>query len=349
MTRNMSTFPAAASSPKMAKTVVIAIVGFKNLDDILNCLQALGRLTFQDFVVHICENGGAAAYGALIAALDGIATAEATAPVIRDPGLTKTWRGRLAGTGQAIEVYHSATNSGYAGGVNACLRQIPPEFEWGALWILNPDAVPEPGALQAMADHAAKDPSYGIIGSRVILRESRRVQLYGGRWRPMLARGFNIGLHAEADALPDVAAVEAEMTYVYGASMYVTRAFYEAVGLMDERYFLYNEEVDWCFRRGRFRLGYAHGSIVYHAHGSTIGSSVNRRQRSRLSVYLDERNKLLFTKRFFPVRFTAIAAVTLLLTTQYLKQGAVKNFGNALDGWLAGIRGEEGLPHWMRG
>jgi GT2 family glycosyltransferase len=134
------------------------------------------------------------------------------------------------------------------------------------------------------------------------------------------------------------------MNYVSGASLFATRAYIESVGLMDERYFLYCEEVDWCFRRGHRRLGYAHEAIVYHAHGTTIGSSADLKDRSSISVYLSERNKLLFTRRFYPVLYPLVVVTTLLLTLQYLKSAAVNNFFVALSGWLAGVRGEDGPP-----
>ena len=138
------------------------------------------------------------------------------------------------------------------------------------------------------------------------------------------------------------------MNYVSGASLFATRDYVEAVGLLDERYFLYCEEVDWCFRRGARRLGYAHEALVYHAHGTTIGSSSDRRKRSPLSVYLDERNRHLLTRRFFPKRYPLVAIATLLFTAQYLRARAGANFIVALSGWYAGLRGEEGLPERFR-
>nr|WP_229426843.1 hypothetical protein [Microvirga alba] len=159
-----------------------------------------------------------------------------------------------------------------------------------------------------------------------------------------MARGFNLGMGEPADREPDVAAIERQMDWVCGASLFASRRYIESVGRMNERYFLYNEEVDWCFRRGSFRLGYAHHSIVYHSFGATMGSSVSRRQCSGLSVYLDERNKLLFTRRFFPSRYPIVVLITLLLTSQYLFDGAPANFRHALGGWFAGLMQREGVP-----
>ena len=153
------------------------------------------------------------------------------------------------------------------------------------------------------------------MGSRLVSKSMHKVQQYGGRWRPLIGRGFNIGMGADQDAAADVADIERSMTYVSGASLYATRAYCDAVGFMQEDYFLYAEDVDWCLRGVGRLLGYAHDALVYHKHGSTIGSNSNRKLRSRLSVYLDERNKLLLTRRYIPKLFPLVVVTTFLLTT----------------------------------
>lgn len=323
--------------------VMIAIVGYRNAADMHACLSALARLTERNFIVSICENGGAAAYGALIEQLANLVDFTHEAPPLRDPNVSEAREGRLRPGGQPVRIYNATSNLGYAGGVNVSIAQMAPDERWSAMWILNPDTEPHPDALRALIARARE--GYGIVGSRLVFKASARVQLYGGgRWRWLMGRGLNIGMNAPADAAPDIAAIERQMNYVSGASLFATRDFIDQAGPMDDRYFLYCEEVDWCFRRGPFRLGYAHDSIVDHAHGSTIGAGSSRGDWSRLAVYLDERNKLLFTRRFFPGRYPLVLLTTLLLTLQYLKLGAGANFLVALSGWWAGLRGEDGRP-----
>jgi GT2 family glycosyltransferase len=185
---------------------------------------------------------------------------------------------------------------------------------------------------------------YGIVGSRIILTGSRHVQLRAGRWRRLIARGFNIGYGEPVEAPADIAAIEAAADYVSGAALYVTREYIRTVGPMDESYFLYCEEVDWCLRRGQFRIGYAHDSIVYHDHGLTLGSAAAMRERSPLSVYLDERNKLLLTRKLFPQIYPLVVAATAALLVQYLARRAPLQFRHGMAGWLAGIAGETGPP-----
>jgi GT2 family glycosyltransferase len=156
-------------------------------------------------------------------------------------------------------------------------------------------------------------------------------------------------MYQEADSVPDFEEVERSMNYVLGTSLFVSKSFIKSVGLMDERYFLYCEEVDWCLRRGHLRLGYAHESIVYHLGSTTIGGTAPAKQRSNLSVYLSERNGLLLTRRFFAKRYPLVVLTTLLFTARYLQAGAFKNFFVAITGWWAGVRGEIGQPsRWVR-
>jgi GT2 family glycosyltransferase len=90
--------------------------------------------------------------------------------------------------------------------------------------------------------------------------------------------------------------------YPVGASMLVTREFVDTVGLMDEHYFLYYEEVDWAARgRARgFRPAVALRSQVRHKEGASTGSRGSARNKSFLSEYYGVVNRLRFTGKFSP-------------------------------------------------
>jgi hypothetical protein len=322
----------------MSHHVAIIIVSFDNPEDVITCLDALKLSTYRDFSVHISENAGRQAFEALWEALLGSGLADAPSKPAEDRR-----EARLFDDDRPLRILSSPDNPGYAGGINRCLDLID---AFDAVWILNPDTSPTPSALGALVDRA-RTGGFDITGGRFVDPDTRKVQLYGGCWRPLIARGYNIGRGEPEDAVPDTAAIEARMSYVGGACMLVTRRYFETIGRMRDDYFLYCEEIDWCLRRGALRLGYAHDCIVYHAHGTTIGSSSDRRRRSRLSVYLDERNKLLLTRRCYPALYPLVLLTTLALTAQYLRHGAWRNFLVALDGWWAGARGETGKPYWF--
>jgi GT2 family glycosyltransferase len=137
------------------------------------------------------------------------------------------------------------------------------------------------------------------------------VQALGGytydRWT---ARGWPIR-DQNGHPVPSTAqVVDEHLDYVVGASMLISRAFLETVGLMEEDYFLYFEELDWALRaKGRFRLTYCPNSIVYHKEGGSLGSSSTPRNRSVTSEYYWTRNRIHFTMRFYPYALPLVTAV----------------------------------------
>jgi N-acetylglucosaminyl-diphospho-decaprenol L-rhamnosyltransferase len=302
--------------------VAVAIVGFRNAEDIARCLSALSASTYADFEVVICENGGAESAAALSARLPR----------------------RLAG-GQSVRVLDAGSNLGYAGGVNRAIAAAPDADAW---WVLNPDTEADPGALAALV--ARVEVSDCDAAGCTIHFPDGMVQTYGGHWRPWLARAVSLGHGASLSAPVDAEAVERALSYLSGACMLVTRRFLEVAGPMREEYFLYCEEVEWCLRaqaRG-LRLGFAPEGRVLHRSGSTTGSSDAIRARPRMPIYLDERNKMLVTRDCFPRRLPVAAVSALgLAALRFLGRGARRQFGYAVAGWRDGLLNRRGAPLWV--
>ena len=303
--------------------VAVCIVSFRNVSDVEHCLKALSLSTYREFRVVICENGGLEAYERLRAALP-----------------------RTLPGGQAVEILSAPENPGYAGGVNRCMAAAPESSAW---WVLNPDTQPEPEALtQMMARLAAGDCD---AAGCTICTPAGIVESRGGRWRAWLARAVSIDRAMAAGDTTDLAAVEAQLSFLSGASMLVGRRFLERAGPMREDYFLYAEEVEWCLRAGArgLRLGMAPDARVLHHQGTTTGSVAQISERSRTAVYLDERNKLLVTRDCFPRRLPVAALAALaLIFMRFPRRRAWAQLGFALQGWRAGLRDERGPPSWVR-
>lgn len=302
--------------------VAVCIVGFRNDDDIATCLRSLAESTHDAFEVVICENGGKASYDKLNERLP-----EAL------PG------------GQAIKVIDAGGNLGYAGGVNRCIQAAPAADAW---WVLNPDTQPDPPALERLVALLSGG-EFAAVGS-TIYRGAEEVESRGGYWNRWLARAVALdnGARLGADASP----AGRPVNYLSGASMLVGRQFVSGVGPMREDYFLYAEEVEWCLRgvqQGR-KLGVASDATVKHMQGTTTGSVPDMTMRSRLSVFLDERNKILVTRDRYPACLPVAAPAALaLLVLRFGKRAAWRQLGYALGGWLAGIRNERGPPAWIAG
>lgn len=305
----------------MSTHVAVAIVGYNNTADIQKCVGALARSTYPDFEIVICENGNDQSYRALQDVLPASLAA-----------------------GQPVRLLKSPANNGYASGINQSIAASPSSDAW---WVLNPDTEPMPGALAALVRRLEQGDVQAVGGS--LYFADGRVQSYGGIWRSWLARAVSIGLGSTAGTVPDTAEVEREQNYLSGASMLVSRAFIQRAGLMSEEFFLYCEEIDWCLRATQkgLRLGFTSEAKVLHKQGTSTGRSTSLKGRSKLSVYLDERNKLLVTKMHFPFRFPiASVAALLLIAARYLRKGALRQFSYGVSGWFAGLLGRRGAPNF---
>ena len=300
--------------------VVVCLVGFRNSDDLHGALAALALSTHRDFEIVVCENGGASA---------------------RDD-LARDLPTRLDG-GQPVEVLPYDGNSGYAGGNNRCIVARPGAGAW---WIVNPDARPAPDAMALLVAQLSTGTVDAVGGT--LLRDDGRVQAYGGRWNPRIARAVSIGSGASYD--PAAAPGAEALDYILGASLMFTPRFLEVAGPMREDYFLYGEEVEWCLRakaRG-LSLGIEPRAVISHAQGTTTGDGGAFARRPRLPVYLDQRNKILI------LRDTASSAVWLravgslvALAARSVSHRGWRQFGYGVAGWFDGLRGRRGVPAWL--
>jgi GT2 family glycosyltransferase len=214
-----------------------------------------------------------------------------------------------------LVLVRAGANLGFAGGTNLGLRWMLARGRHDCAWLLNNDTVVDPGALRAMTAELERDRGVGMVGStlRYFARPDRVQALGGGTFNRWLALPRHLGACADAAELPPPEQVNRRLAFVTGASMLVSRAFVEAVGLLGEEYFLYFEELDWTMRaRGRFGLRYAPASVVYHREGGSVGSGAHDARKSAVADYHFMRARLLFTRKFQP----------LCLPTVYLALGA---------------------------
>lgn len=259
--------------------VAVVVLNWNGKDDTLACLDSLARVAYEPLDVLVVDN----------ASSDDSETAIRTA----FPDL---------------ELIQTGRNLGYAGGNNVGIRRA---LELGAdyIWILNNDTVVNPEAIDHLVARMESDPSLGICGSSLLYHDDPQiVQAYGGaRYNRWTSRTRYLGQFESYDPEIDATAVELALDMVSGAAAFVRRAFVEEVGLMCEDYFLYFEEIDWATRaRGRFGLGVAPKSVVWHKEGKSAGTHREEWKRSELADYYGIRNRFLFTRKHHPLLLPAM-------------------------------------------
>lgn len=205
-----------------------------------------------------------------------------------------------------LTVLRSRTNGGFAAGCNAGLRLLAAAPGVDRLLLLNPDALVAEGALKAFADRLNEDRA-GLCGASVVAFDApHAVQAFGGaEFDLILMTGRNIGEGKPLDDMPDRRSVEARLAYPLGAAIALRKDYLSRAGYLDERYFLYYEEIDWARAGGgAHRPVWAPGAVVYHRYGAA--SKSERRvagepsQRSPLADYHMTRSRVLFAAKWRP-------------------------------------------------
>lgn len=212
----------------------------------------------------------------------------------------------------AIELLCLARNTGFTGGVSAGLRLA---LERGAAYafLLNNDATVEPGCLGTLVEAAEARPDVGLAGPKIVWAgEPGRIWSAG---MSVAWRRAAIGAHRDE---PDDGRYAGRRLVqgLSGCALLVKRAVLEQVGLLDERYFAYYEDLDWCLRarRAGFRALYVGDARVAHA-GSASGNRGAGSSQSAFINYYGARNGLLFMATHAPrtQRPIALACLTARL------------------------------------
>jgi GT2 family glycosyltransferase len=227
----------------------------------------------------------------------------------------------------AVTIIRSGGNLGFAGGCNVAIR-IAVTRDFAFFWLLNTDTVLHREALDALVLRALSDHGIGMVGSTIRFYDRPEVVqcLGGARMNPATMDPRLIGTGASVASIPrDPSIVERELVYVMGASMLVSAAFVRDVGLLQEDYFLYGEEIDWAMRaRNRFRLAYAPASHVFHKSGATSSKVL-----PLFTAKYYYRNRIRIIDRFFPEhlgaakRGLALELIRLLLKGRWRHMGIV--------------------------
>lgn len=258
----------------MCKSVYIILLNYKGYYDTIECLESLTGLQYSNYTVVVCDN----------------ASPDGSEQYIR-AWATKN-RARLP-----IIFLQTGANLGFAGGNNVGIRYaLDHEAEY--IWLLNNDTVVETDALSFMVDKMEANDRLGICGSRLMSYYHRDEVVGLAGWNcPMTSTGGHI-LKIE-----DLS----RFTYVIGASMLFRRDVFENVGLLQDDYFLYYEELDIAERiRGKYGMDVALDSVVYHKEGASIGN------QTAFSEFYILKNCLKYTWRFHRLCFpTALLRLTL--------------------------------------
>lgn len=257
----------------------ILLVHYNSDEETTNCLRSLEKITLKDaeYSVVVVDNGS-------------------TIPFQR-PNLKRE---------QQVHYLRSEANLGFTGGNNLGIHYAIEKFNSDYIILLNNDTLVAPDAFAVLLEYAQNNPRAGIVAPKIYFAEGREfhkksykanmlgeVIWYGGGsidWEHLVA--FHRGVD-EVDR--NQFATQTQSEFATGCCMLVKREIFEKVGLLDRRYFLYLEDVDFNMRALQFgyEVHYTDEAKVWHVNaGSSSGSG------SMLHVYYQTRNRLLFFQQY---------------------------------------------------
>lgn len=206
---------------------------------------------------------------------------------------------------KTVKIFPLSNNAGYSAGNNAGIRfaqQVQPTP--GYFLLLNPDTVVRPGAVSELLTFMQLHPQVGIAGSRLEdpdatpQRSAFRFPSLLGELEGGLRLGFVSRMLQRFIVAPPVRNQAHATDWVAGASMMIRRAVIEQVGFMDENYFLYFEEVDYCkkARRAGWPCWYVPTSRVVHLVGQSTGVTDTKIAPKRVPEYWFASRRRYFVK-----------------------------------------------------
>lgn len=198
--------------------VCIVILHLDNQTALLACLKSCQMIQYSNYGIIVIENGS---------------------PTPLDPDKAKGWGGK------APTVLRSALNVGFAGGNNLGIRAA---MARGADYVLllNDDTEVAPGFLAALVETGERSPRCGALGPKIYYFDHpTRLWFAGGGFDPRTCQVV-APRAGELDDGTETALIPTD--WLTGCCLLMKRQALERAGLLDERFFLYWEDVDWCLR-----------------------------------------------------------------------------------------------------
>jgi GT2 family glycosyltransferase len=217
---------------------------------------------------------------------------------------------------EATIVLRNPSNLGFAGGSNRGIRQAL-ELGADAVLLVNNDAVVDSACLLELVAELERDPSLAAAGAKTLTQEKP----------PRIHTAFGV-LTYHGQLVQQRGWMEPDITqysqrqyvdYISGCAMLLRRSVLDEIGLFDEEFFAYHEDLDWCTRAQRrgYRVAYVPRAIVRHRmHASTGGGYLSP------ITYLSARNSVLFVRK--NASWPETASYVVHLAVNLIKEGTFR-------------------------
>ncbi|WP_456426837.1 glycosyltransferase family 2 protein [Desulfurobacterium sp.] len=228
-------------------------------------------------------------------------------------------------------------NYGFAKGNNTALKFALERDDFEYVWLLNNDTIVESNTLSNLIKEAEKDYRVGFVGSVIRYYDNPELiqTVGGGKFYPMLGSGKLYMKNKHVSVLKNLNSEKLSkyLNYIMGASLLIKKQVLEEIGIFDEDYFLYAEELD-LITRGRkkgWKLAVALDSYVYHK------ESASTKDKKWLYYYLINKSNMIYLKKHYGIHYNLLTIPFILLNTLRTTKN-FKNIKATIRGMIDGIK-----------
>ncbi len=333
----------------MTKKVYIVILNYNGWKDTIECLESVLKSDYVNYQIIVVDNGSSNdSMKYIVNWAEG--SQEVVYPIdtklkyLTQPCVYKPLKyhlysqyevsqntGMHMGTQEDVLLIfiQSEENRGFASGNNIGIKYALSQDDCEYVWLLNNDTVLEVDTLSQLIHSFAeksKKQNLAILGNtQYYYSDPTKIQATAGGFNRWLGKFWN---YDSLDITQD------EIAYVYGASMFIKKDFFLDVGLLNEEYFMYYEEIDLAekMKDHNYRMDIDTTIGIYHKHGATTGTL-----DSDFRTYYLEKNKIVFYKNHYKsllfIPFLTILRNMLKMSIENKKIKGVY-FRSLWDGYL---------------
>ena len=242
---------------KNNENICIILVNYNGYDDTVECIKSIENSDYDNYKIILVDNGS-----------------KDKNKILNDNYINN-----------AADVIISEENLGFSGGNNLGIKYAQEKYDPEYYLLLNNDTVITKDTISNLKKGFDFDSKAGIITGKIYyFSEPKTIWAAGGKFN------FNTGIadQPELGKIDDGVQYEntCEVSFATGCTMLISKQVINTVGYLEESYFLYAEDTDYCCRvlNAGFKIIYVGKALIYHKVSASTGKQSNMQQYYMLSL-----------------------------------------------------------------
>lgn len=270
--------------------VAIVLVNYNDANDTIDCVQSLLQLQYKDYRIIVVDNKST------------------------DESLQKLKELDAKGT---IKLLQADENNGFSAGSNIGIQFALDSLQADFIWLLNNDTVVTQNSLTQLMKGFEGNCNIGVTTAKTYYWSNKSMIWYAGGAINSKTSRTEHWHYDEIDQDTLGSEKNVPVTFVSGCCMLIKKNVIEKIGYLDEDYFLYEEDCDYCLRitAAGYTLVYCPDAVIYHKVSASTGKA------SGIVQFYSVRNKMWLIKKNFTGRnkLTAICYANLQMWFRCMK------------------------------